>query len=117
MAQVACDASQAGDLDGAKGILEALAMLNPRDAAIQAALGVVYQQLELLPQADAAYTAAIDRGGHAYARVNRGELRLQQGDARGLADLLTAAKGDARPACVPTLRARALLAMRRSMKR
>jgi len=117
IAQVACDAAEAGDLEGSRGVLESLVAINPLDCAVQAALGTVYQKLEMLPEAEAAYSAAVDRGDHAIARINRAELRLKRGDARGEADLEALIKADPKLAEAPAARAKKLLDVRQALKK
>lgn len=112
IAQAACDAAEAGDLEGAQKLFEALLTLNPEDTASQAALGTVYQKLEKWAEADAAYTVAIERNGHPFALVNRGELRLKRSDQRGLEDLRRAVEADPKLKRVPAIRANALLKLR-----
>jgi len=82
----------AGDLDGAATIFTGLLVLNPLDASIHAALGTVFHQQGRTAEARAAYDEAIKLDGDTVlARVNRGELRLQSGDVKGLEDLRVAA--------------------------
>ena len=79
------------------------------------ALGTVYQKLEMFREADAAYSAAIDTADHLFARVHRGELRLSQGDARGLEDLQAVLKVDPKAASLPAIHAKNLLEARERM--
>ena len=117
IAQVACDAAEAGDLEGSRSVLESLVAINPKDCAVRAALGTVYQKLELLPEAEAAYTVAVERGDHPIARINRAELRLKRGDDRGLDDLQTLVQADPKLVQAPASRARRLLDMRLKLKK
>jgi predicted Zn-dependent protease len=117
IAQVACDAAEAGDLEGSRSVLESLVAINPLDCAVQAALGTVYQKLEMLPEAEAAYSAAVDRGDHSIARINRAELRLKRGDVRGEADLEALIKADPKLSEAPAARAKKLLDVRLAMKK
>jgi tetratricopeptide (TPR) repeat protein len=117
IAQVACDAAEAGDLEGSKVVLESLVALNPRDRAVYAALGTVYQKLDLLPEAEAAYTAAITGGEHRMARINRAELRLKRGDQGGLEDLESLVKDAPHVIDQPAARAKILMDLRRAGSR
>jgi tetratricopeptide (TPR) repeat protein len=111
IAEVACDAAQAGQLSDAVALLEAVVVLNPRDSAAQTLLGTVYESLERWDDADKAYSAATD-SGHPLAQLKRGELRLRRNDARGLDDLkrLVAANSTLDPQAV--LRAKTFLGRR-----
>ncbi len=113
---LACELAENGDLDAARQMLEALSMLNPNDSAVSAALGTVYQKLELPKEADEAYSQAIDGADHQYARVYRGELRLRAGDLRGLDDLKAVLKRDPKAASQPAMRAKAVLEARGIIK-
>lgn len=111
MAQVACDVAEAGDLEASRTVLESLVALNPRDCAVQAALGTVYQKLDLLSEAEAAYSAAIDLGGHMLARIHRAELRLKRSDRHGLDDLEALVQADPAASRGPAARAHRLLGL------
>jgi thioredoxin-like negative regulator of GroEL len=113
---LACELAENGELDAARQMLEALSMLNPRDSAVSAALGTVYQKLDLPKEADEAYTQAIDTADHQYARVYRGELRLRSGDTRGLDDLKAVMTRDPRTSTQPAMRAKAVLEARGVIK-
>lgn len=86
------DLIESGDHDGAAIIFNGLIALNPNEAAIHAALGSVLQEQGKTDEALAAYHEAIRLESNSpLARVNRGELRLKQGDAKGIEDLRIAA--------------------------
>lgn len=91
----AFDLVDAGELDGAATIFIGLLALNPRDAAIRAALGAVYEKQGRIPEAEAAYSEALELDPNTVvARLNRGLLRLRRGDRGGLEDLEVAAQVD-----------------------
>lgn len=111
IAEVACDAAEAGQWGDAAALLEAVVALNPRDSAAQTLLGAAYESLERWEDADRAYGAATE-SGHPTAQLKRGELRLRRNDPRGLDDLrrLVAANPKADPRSV--LRAKAIVGRR-----
>lgn len=109
IAQVACDKAESGDLEGGREILELLVELNPKDSAMQFALGTIYQKLGMKDLAERCYSAAIERSNHAFALVNRGELRVRRGDAGGREDLAKVLALDPKLQSIPGQRARVLL--------
>lgn len=95
IAQVGCDLASAGRLEEARVIFEGLVAGNPKDSAMQSALGTVYQKLGRLDEAKAAYDAALDLDPrNPVALGNRGELRLKGGDNQGFGDLARAVEAD-----------------------
>jgi hypothetical protein len=115
MGKLACDVAESGDLEGARQMLETMSLLNPRDSAVAAALGTVYQKLSMVAEADAAYTAAIEVANHTFARVYRGELRLSRGDLSGMDDLDAVIKIDPRCVSLPAQRAKSLIEVRKKV--
>lgn len=86
------DLVESGNHDGAAVVFAGLIAMNPKEAAIHAALGSVFQEQGKTAEAVAAYDEAIKLEAYsALARVNRGELRLKQGDSKGIEDLQIAA--------------------------
>lgn len=95
IAEVGCDLAGAGRLEEARVIFEGLVAGNPKDSAMQSALGTVYQKLGRLEEAKAAYDAAIELDPrNPVALGNRGELRLKSGDNQGFGDLARAVESD-----------------------
>jgi len=109
IAQVACDKAESGDLEGGREMLELLVELNPKDSAMQFALGTVYEKLGMKDRAESCYTAAIERSNHAFALVNRGELRIRRGEAAGREDLAKVLALDPKLQTVAGQRAKVLL--------
>lgn len=95
IARTGVELAEAGRLEEARVVFEGLTASNLRDSAAWAALGTVYQRLERREEALAAYDAclALDPG-NPVALLNRGELRLRQGDAQGLEDVAGALHAD-----------------------
>ncbi|MBL8916612.1 MAG: tetratricopeptide repeat protein [Archangium sp.] len=88
----AFDLVDAGDHDGAVVVFHGLLAIDPNEAANHAALGSVLQELGKIDEAVASYDEAIKLEAYSpLARVNRGELRLKQGDSKGIEDLRIAA--------------------------
>ena len=95
LARLGCDFADAGQLEEAKIIFEALVAGNPKDGAARAALGTVYHKLDRIDDALAEYSAALELDPeNPVALVNRGELRMKAGDREGLRDLANAANAD-----------------------
>jgi Flp pilus assembly protein TadD len=95
IAQVGCELAASGRLEEARGVFEGLVEGNPRDAAMRAALGTVYQKLGRVQDAMTEYSAALERDPkNPVALTNRGELRLRSGDRQGLNDLALAVEAD-----------------------
>lgn len=95
IAETACALAEGGNLEGARLLFEGLVEMNPRDAAVLAALGTVYQKLDRIDDAQASYEAALAiEGQQPVALANRGELRLLAGDDRGCEDLRRAVDAD-----------------------
>jgi Flp pilus assembly protein TadD len=93
--QVGCELAAAGRLQEARVIFEGLVEGNPKDAAVRAALGTVYQKLGREEDARAEYEAALSYDAqNPVALGNRGELRLRAGDREGFADLARAVEAD-----------------------
>jgi thioredoxin-like negative regulator of GroEL len=111
IAEVACEAAQAGQVSDAAALLEAVVVLNPRDSAAQTLLGTLYESLERWDDADKAYGAATD-SGHPTALLKRGELRLRRSDARGLDDLKRLVASNSKLDPQGVLRAKAVLGRR-----
>lgn len=100
-----------GRYDDARVVLEGLSEIDDGHAWTHAALGAVYQSLDLTGDALAAYdrALAIDPDDVA-ARVNRGELRLAHGAPdEGIDDLAHAVERDPAAVDPQANRARALL--------
>ena len=92
ISEMAFDLVEAGNLDSAITLFHGLLALNPKHAAIQAALGAVYEKQGRLVEAEQAYSEAIEQNPETVlARVNRGALRLRRGDRSGMDDLQVAA--------------------------
>lgn len=95
VAEKGFDLVDAGDFEGALAIFDGLLVINPADGSMHAARGSVFHQKGDLEEAEAAYDKAIELDPKAVlARVNRGELRLKRGDAKGVDDLAIAASID-----------------------
>ena len=110
IARVGCELAGAGRLEEARVVFEGLCTLNPRDGAVRAALGTVYQKLGRVPEARAEYDAALQLSpDNPVALANRGELRLRAGDRDGLVDLARAIEADPGGETAASRRARALL--------
>ena len=110
IARVGCELAGAGRLEEARVVFEGLCTLNPRDGAVRAALGTVYQKLGRIPDARAEYDAALQLSpDNPVALANRGELRLRAGDRDGLLDLARATESDPEGETAASRRARALL--------
>lgn len=93
IASKAFDLLEAGQLEQSAAIFEGLLMLNPRDGKIHAALGAVYHAQGKRELAEKTYDEALQKDSKAtLARVNRGQLRCQRGDAAGLQDLRAVAQ-------------------------
>jgi Flp pilus assembly protein TadD len=110
LARLGCDYADAGQLEEAKIIFEALVAGNPKDGASRAALGTVYQKLDRIPDAREQYDAALELDPtNPVALVNRGELRVKDGDKEGLRDLARAADADPKGTTSAGRRAAALV--------
>lgn len=95
VAEVGCDLAELGRLDEARVLFEGLVELNPKDSGARSALGTVYQKLNWVDEALAAYSAALESDEqNPIALSNRGELRLRAGDGEGLVDLKKACEAD-----------------------
>jgi tetratricopeptide (TPR) repeat protein len=72
-----------GRYHDAKTIFDALVIANPYDAYFHTMLGAVYQQLDMLEEAELEYSTAVELDvENLQAWVNRGELRLNRGDIK-----------------------------------
>jgi Flp pilus assembly protein TadD len=110
IARSACALAEAGNLEGSRGLLEGLTFLDPGCASSWAALGTVYQKLELLPEAERVYGRAIELvPDHPVALGNLGELQLRRGLPEGHQLLIRAANAPGAQALASGRRARALV--------
>lgn len=110
IAQVGCDLAAAGRLEEARIIFEGLIEGNPKDSAIQAALGTVYQKLGRLDDALTAYDAAVELDPrNPVALYNRGELKLRSGNNAGFKDVADAVEADPHGETAAGRRARSLV--------
>ncbi len=99
-----------GRFHDSRVIFEGLVMANPYDAYFHCMLGSVYQQLDLKEEASEEYSTAIELDEeHLHAYVNRGEIRLENGEVKlAIKDLATALKLDPEGKEEAGLRARVL---------
>jgi Flp pilus assembly protein TadD len=110
IAEIGCGLARRGRIEDARVVFEGLVAGNPFDTSAQAALGTVYQRLGRVEDAMVCYDKAIDLfEENVVALANRGELRLRQGDHRGLSDLGKAVQVDANGISAAGRRARAVL--------
>jgi tetratricopeptide (TPR) repeat protein len=108
-AKAACDLAKRGQFKKAAAILEGLVAMNPYDHGSRSALGTVYRKMGRNEEALDAYDHALAVNGRdVVALANRGELRLQASDARGLADLRKAVEVDPRLKTASAKRAAAI---------
>ena len=110
IARLGCELAGQGRLHEARVIFEGLVAGNPEDTSAQAALGTVYQRLNLTEDATACYDRALALfADNVVALAHRGELRLRAADKRGIEDLARAARIDSGGVSRAGRRARALL--------
>ncbi len=110
IAEYAYGLYQEGKYHDARTVFEGLVICNPYDAYFHNMLGAVYQQLDMKDEAAEEYTLAIELDSdNLHARVNRGELLLQNGEFdRALDDLKKAIELDPDGRDAAGVRARAL---------
>lgn len=110
IAEYAYGLYQEGKYHDARTVFEGLVICNPYDAYFHNMLGAVYQQLDMKDEAAEEYTLAIELDSdNLHARVNRGELLLQNGEFdKALDDLKTAIELDPEGRDAAGVRARAL---------
>lgn len=110
IARIGCDLAAAGRLEEARVIFSGLWAMNPRDSGAAAALGTVLHKLGRADEARQAYDAALAADPkNPVALGNRGELRLMQGDPKGVEDLVAALRADPQVQTAAARRARAML--------
>jgi Flp pilus assembly protein TadD len=110
IARIGCDLAAAGRLEEARVIFTGLVAMNPKDSGAAAALGTVLHKLGRADEARQAYDDALSADPkNPVALGNRGELRLAQGDAKGVDDLIAAVKADPQLHTAAARRARAML--------
>lgn len=97
--QSACDLAAAGNLDGARAVLEGLTTVDPEDASAWGAYGGVLQQLGQDAEAERAYREALKRDpAQSVSLSNLGQMLVARGDVGGFPLLEYAAKYGSGPA-------------------